>query len=543
MKKNLLPKYLEPHIRTINGQIPSAFPSKKTEYSLFIDFSDRYNGTSGLYIDEEKETGLHHFGGHQDRFWGGSIYHATAYDNDGESLRGQMDFESWVTKSIYELYNRKIHSVIDELSQEPSREKVLSFLEEMHGLVSDPKMKEQNSYPLIEILNTIFDAHTTQSYTRESISNIMDFVLSCDKKYSTIQHSGQELQSFAFSFLPKPYPSEIVDYFYDKNSKLLTVMKELNDEEFLVNLGHLAASYIRTPPIARKAFQELFFEASTTSELALHIAQELISVPEEALLYIQKGLEITPNHSALLNLKLFVYVSQGLEKEAHEIRVQLQKNAPILNNLFLQESRKEYKQLYKDFRYYDFFKQKEEKANRIIELEHQICDYWMEIIKKVPSQYAKNLQIAHQNKGFDCSGSAIMMRRCVDQELYDLCVQKMKLIVSNVDRCRLQYDASASDFEELMTQGLKAMLDSQKEEFLIIASELIPIIDNLIPEVESDGLIYNFACIMARNNHCEEAISYTAIALKKGIPWNHVKKDHDLSNIHQHPDFLRLAPK
>ena len=539
-----LPTYLQPFLHSIYGKFPSAFPSKKRSYSVYIDFSNEFNGYSGLYIDEDKQTGLHHFGGHQDRFAGGTIWHANAYDDEGESPVGTRTFEQWVMENIFALYDSEIFSVIHELHEEKSQENIVNLVREMSVFVGEPHMSAKRSYPLIQVLHAVCEVYDSQVYSEESMNTLMHFIETYNDKSSTIEQAGENILQYVFRLLPTPYPEKIVSFFYNKHRRELTYMQTMKTEEYKYEIHRWCAHFLRIAPITRSFFRAFFAKISASPSIAHDLAQGLLDEPEESIPYLAIGLAKEPDNIAMLQLLLIIYEKQGKTKEADAIRTQIaQRNMPIIDAVLLTNMQKKYTQLYKDFRHYDFFGKEQEKADKIVELEHQICEVYMQTLPIDNPTTGEAWKIAVQKKAFASSGSGMMMRRCVDQHMYTLCMDKLKLIVSNVERCRLQYVFDADTFEELLAQGIKAALDSQEEEFLRDATAMIKVIEGIIHEYNNVNLIYCIACVMARNNHCDDAIAYTAIAVQKGIPWEHVVDDSDLVNIHTHPGFLKLAPK
>jgi len=71
-------------------------------------------------------------------------------------------------------------------------------------------------------------------------------------------------------------------------------------------------------------------------------------------------------------------------------------------------------------------------------------------------------------------------------------------------------------------------------------------IDKRLTELRKDDPIvhYNFACSLALSGRKKEALTALGRSIRLGYrDFNHIRKDHDLKNLHSLPQFKKLVEK
>ena len=116
----------------------------------------------------------------------------------------------------------------------------------------------------------------------------------------------------------------------------------------------------------------------------------------------------------------------------------------------------------------------------------------------------------------------------------------MMPLLEQEELCVLRHQSNTRGFEAFISNGLSCFLDSQQEEHITQAIQLLNMLEKCIPEWNSSLVPYTFACLTARAGDIDRYFKYINIALVKGDSVHAMVRDSDFANVHNHPSFLAL---
>ena len=207
----------------------------------------------------------------------------------------------------------------------------------------------------------------------------------------------------------------------------------------------------------------------------------------------------------------------------------------------IQQSIDRYTQLCNDYQYFNPSTNTRQTAPELLRLEAKLNAHWLEMLTQATSlsRSAMEERLIEQHR-FLSTGSASVCGWMRNQKRYQEVVDYMMPLYNQKELCLLRHKSNPRGFEAFINNGLSCFLDSQKEEHIQKAMQLLNILDSCITKWQSKLVPYTFACITARAGATDRCFKYIELALSQGDTIHSMAHDSDFANVHNHPRFLAL---
>ena len=124
--------------------------------------------------------------------------------------------------------------------------------------------------------------------------------------------------------------------------------------------------------------------------------------------------------------------------------------------------------------------------------------------------------------------------------MFDRAVEIFTEQMQDIELSKLRYDSNPLQFEHMVGSAFGAFLDSQKEEHITMALEIIETLEEHFKWTKGQ-CEYQVACIFARAGRLEEALERVELYVLNGGKSSYIKIDEDLAPIHDHPRFIEAV--
>ena len=333
------------------------------------------------------------------------------------------------------------------------------------------------------------------------------------------------------------YHESIVTKIYD-----LSKCKEDNPLQFTT---YWIQNLKNQSPKVRSVHHQYLLPICNTPTLCHTIAAGLFEWPEEAELYLEKGLSLRPDNISLLMIAETFYLNHPKSDMLERIRLRIKAmdvNSSSTKNI--QRMINRYTRLCNDYQYFDPSTNTKKTARELLRLEAKLNRHWLHTLPN-PTCLSRPIveqQLIDQNR-FLSAGSASICGWMRNQKRYQEVVDYMMPLVDQGELCLLRHKTNSWGFEAFMGNGLSCFLDSQVEEHIPQAIQIMDVLEQHISNWTTRHSLYAFACVAARANQLDRALKYVRQALNCDVDITNFANDSDMVNLHDHPDFIELLDK
>jgi hypothetical protein len=173
-------------------------------------------------------------------------------------------------------------------------------------------------------------------------------------------------------------------------------------------------------------------------------------------------------------------------------------------------------------------------VKRCLELEEWLNRYWL-------SQPESTRAQAVSERRFVAGGSMLWVSMFRDAKDYASAVERLEAVTADWPLLRLRHAANQPTVEGLLNNGMGACLDSPTPGHLEVAVGILDRTEREWPEPQLDDLLYNAACVRARQGRVDAALAYVRRAKKRGVDVGVMAADTDLAGLRDEPRFIRLV--
>lgn len=470
----------------------------------------------GLFVDVERQWAKEH-----------DSQTVTVYEQGREHghVRGLHDykgtprvFSEWlrerVTKLIHDLVRGHIGGTYYRLSKADDEDHSPDIAQLCREVAALPPLPEAPDFygcqPICAALTAIAHGHERGAMTDEEAAAVR-VVLDTYDSPPFRKELREQTVKYAFVLLPDVLPAPLSEYFEAEAAELFDRWTE-GGEVTVAHLATVGVGLDHLPAHLRPLFQRLVDPKCDTPGMFFAMATGLSGNPAEAAKYATKGLELAPGHAALRR------VSELLNDGASANFARAQKWA------------KRYEELIPEVLWERDNPDLDGNDQKLIGVEAKINNFWLSVLPpREDPRWEEAAEALCAQRRFKAQGSEAYVRwlryhKRFDEAIEYFCQQQRNRVLT-----KLQH---LSDYkcENYLVQSLCCMLDSQRQEHIKLALEVVAELEADLTW-QSGDIYYCLACIASRARKFKRALQYAKKAVALG------KKVEDMLSD---PDFGKL---
>ena len=537
-----LPECLEDFAFTLDGQSYQCFPVADNLgwFQLGLEY-DRYH-YSGIRVNFEKELVEIKDSHSITRYSTGQSITYTQWDEDSPDWYVAGPFEEWLREHVKIDIDRHLAWHFERLFRKsPIHENMDPYIALCEDFASLPKFEFnhwRNRALKFNVLAAIHRSRVSSSIS-ESDQIIFEKFIEEVETGDLFERDKHYFLSLVLNLLPtipdiiEAHHEQILDRVYD--------LSQANEEDYLSYADYWVRNLKSNTPKVRTSHHKRLLSICSTPQMCHVVASGLFEWPEEAGLYIEKGLSLLPENISLLMIAETFYLNHPKNNMLSKVRKRIEAMGCKSSGDDIQDAINRYTALCNDFQYFNPSTDTDVTTPELLALEAQLNQYWWNLLpdKVDLSRAVVETQLIQQQR-FLSAGSASVFGWMRNQSRYQEVVDLMMPMLENLELCRLRHRSNPKGFEAFLNNGLSCFLDSQEEQHIEQAVVFMDALRSLNLDYVTYGPYYAFACIAARARQTQRAINNVAKAVELGAHIHNFKNDTDMRSIHHHPTFIEM---
>jgi len=541
-----LPDFLSDLTFSIGGNTLQAFPMADDPEVLHLKLEGDSSDNTGVFVRQKGKTAEVKCSQAITRYQRGKERVYGAWDPHYPTPRDAEPFKEWVRNELIKDIDRMLSWHIERHTRKypiaENTERYLNFCKDFAELPDFEMNHPHERSFLFKMLGSVHRVRQSGVVSKTEEANFAKYIQARDNNaFDYTESLAESCFNIALCLLPT-IPAALQASLEDKVATMFEPYQDSHEDLSPQQLWLLAKPIVYSPKAFRDLAHPQLLKLCTSGPLSHVLAAALKEFPQEAELYIQHGLSLKPESISLLIAAETFYLQTDKKKVLANIRARISAlgvNAADSTNV--QEWIDRYTHLANDFQYFKPQTNSDETAPELLELETKLNQHWMKIVPERPSlaRAAIQQELIEQSR-FLSAGSGSVVGWLRNQHRYQEVVDYMMPLQEERELCLLRHKSNPRGFEGFLSNGLSCFLDSQKEEHIVQALQLVNGIEDVLSPWKYGDILYALGCIAARAGQTQRALTYVRQAIEKGESIEAMAKDPDFQSLWENPDFIAL---
>jgi len=542
-----LPAFLSDLTFSINGNDLVAFPLQDDPEILHLHVRcNRYTDV-GLFVRLKQKTAEVKCSQAITTYKRGKEMCYVAWDPNYPTPTDAGPFEDWVRfqliKDIDRMLAWHIEGNIRKFPIMENRDHYVSFCKDFAALPNFDMTHHAERSFIYEMLGAVHRVVTAGTVTETDEAIFERFTEAREQNNLAF---SEDLAEACFNIalcvlptIPKPLRVSIEK----RVAELFTPHEASADEMSSEYLWRIVKPIMGSPKAFREQAHPHLLKLCTTTELCHVLVAAFQKFPDEAEMYIHHGLSLKPESVSLLIAAETFYLQTTENEILDHIRDRIRAFGVRPNgSTNVQAWIDRYTHLTNDFQYFKPKTNTTETVPELLEIEASLNQHWMGLVHQIHplAREAFQKELITQNR-FLSAGSSSVVGWLRNEHRYQEVVDYMMPLQADGELCLLRHKTYPRGFESFLSNGLSCFLDSQEEEHIGQALQLVGAIEPILSPWQTGDVLYALGCIAARAGETQRALTYVRQAIEKGESIESMAKDPDFRSIWEHPDFIELT--
>jgi len=541
-----LPDFLSDLAFSLDGHPLQSFPMAEDPDVFHLRIANDTHLNTGLFVRFKGKSAEVKCSQAITRYKRGKEWFYGAWDPNYPTPRDAEPFEEWVRHELIKDIDRMLAWHIERNTRKhpiaENKEYYASFCEDFAALPEFQMTHHNERSFLYKMLGAVHRSLQSGTTTRAD-EDIFEHYFEAREKntFSYTEDLAESCFQIALCVLPS-IPTTLQMGIEKQVAKKFAYYAALPEDLLPQNLWILAKPIARFPKAYREAAHPYLLQLCKSGPLCQVLVAAFKAFPEEAELYIQQGLSLKPESISLLIAAETFYLQTDKTALLTNIRSRISAmGVPAVDSTNVQDWIDRYTSLANDFLYFKPKTEAEKTGPELLDLEAKLNQHWAKIIpQSSPLSRAAIEQELIQQSRFLSAGSASVVGWLRNQGRYQEVVDYMMPLQSQEILCILRHKSNPRGFEGFLSNGLSCFLDSQEDEHIEQAIQLVGVIESVISPWKHGNILYTLGCIAARAGQTQRALEYVRQAIEKGESIEAMAKDTDFESIWAHPEFKEL---
>ena len=542
-----LPAFLSDLTFSIDGHELQAFPSPDDPELLHLHVAGKRYSRVGLFVRLEAKTAEVKCSQALTKYKDGEERCYLAFDPDYPTPTEAGPFEDWVRYELIKDIDRMLAWHIEGNTPEhfatDNRDHYLALCRDFAALPNFGMTHFGERSFLYDMLGAVYRIATTGTVTEADGTVFERFYRARDENELRYTEQLAEIGiNIAQSVLPN-MPEELQVGIAKRVAELFAPHEAQTEPLSTSTLWYLVKPIVDSPRLFRALAQPYLLKLCKTAELAHVLSAAFESFPDEAEVYIKHGLSLRPESISLLIAAETFYLQTANKDILAQIRSRISAlGITPSDSTDVQKWIDRYTHLTNDFQYFDPETDPVKTVPELLEIEAKLNQHWFRLLQQTTplARSALEEELISQNR-FLSAGSSSVVGWLRNQHRYQEVVDYMMPLQAQGDLCVLRHKTYHLGFENFLSNGLSCFLDSQDEEHILQAVQLVDALEPILIPWKSGDIFYALGCIAARAGQTQRALTYARQAIEKGQSIKWMAQDTDFRSIWEHPDFIELT--